>query len=72
MTEKSLSFRAHALNVQSEPLDIPVRDIVGMRKFRTLGIFANGLAVTTISGDEHRLTIGKRGAFLEAITRLNA
>jgi hypothetical protein len=53
----SLSFRAHALNIQKEPLDLLCSEIASVRKFRHLGIIPNGLAVTIRSGAEYRFVV---------------
>ncbi|WBB52452.1 GRAM domain-containing protein [Verrucosispora sp. WMMD573] len=70
LTDQHLSFRAHALNVQTAPLNIPLQDIVATRKYRNLGLVPNGLAVTTRSGAEYRFVVGKRSYFVDKIAEL--
>jgi hypothetical protein len=48
--EGRLSFRAHALNIQTDPLDLRVDQISSVRKHNNLKIIPNGLAVTMSSG----------------------
>ncbi|GIJ28136.1 hypothetical protein Vqi01_32980 [Micromonospora qiuiae] len=72
LTDQHLSFRAHAVNVQSAPLDIPLQDIVATRKYRNLGLVPNGLAVTTMSGVEYRFVVGKRDQFIDKIAELTS
>jgi GRAM domain len=62
-----LSFRAHALNIQTEALDLPVADIASTRKYRSMGFIPNGLAVTTTSGVEYRFVVGHRDRFISGI-----
>ncbi|MDG4794271.1 GRAM domain-containing protein [Micromonospora sp. WMMD1082] len=70
LTDQYLSFRAHALNVQTAPLNIPLQDIVATRKYRNLGLVPNGLAVATKSGVEYRFAVGKRAHFIDKIAEL--
>jgi hypothetical protein len=67
LTHDRLSFRAHSLNVQKASLDLPVREIVSVRRYRSMGIIPNGLAVAMISGDEYRFVVGRRGEFVAGI-----
>jgi hypothetical protein len=67
LTRERLSFRAHSLNIQTEPLDLPVAEIVSARRYRTLGIVPNGLAITMASGSEYRFVVGKRDRFIAGI-----
>ncbi|MGI5179038.1 hypothetical protein ACQEVZ_22160 [Dactylosporangium sp. CA-152071] len=64
LTRDRLSFRAHALNIQTEPLDLPVDQIVSMHKYNQLRIIPNGLAVTMASGTVHRFVATKRDRFI--------
>ena len=70
LRRRGLQFRAHALNVQPEPLDIPVEEIVEVRRTRTMGIIPNGLAVITTQGLEIRFVVGDRDRFLDALAEL--
>lgn len=72
LSRGGLRFRAHAFNVQAEPLDIPMDEIVEARKTRTMGIIPNGLAVTTTLGLEIRFVVGNRDRFIEEIGKLTA
>lgn len=62
-----LSFRAHALNIQTEALDLQVADIESTRKYRSMGFIPNGLAVTTTSGVEYRFVVAQRDRFIAGI-----
>jgi hypothetical protein len=67
-----LEFRAHAFNRQPEPFEIPVDEIVEVRRTRTMGIIPNGLAVTTKLGLEVRFVVGDRDRFIKEIAKLTA
>jgi hypothetical protein len=62
-----LSFRAHAVNVQTESLDLRIADIASTRKYRSIGVIPNGLAVTTTSGTEYRFVVSHRDRFIAGI-----
>jgi hypothetical protein len=49
LTRERLSFQAHALSIQTSPLDVAVKEIVDVRKYRSYGFIPNGLAVTMAS-----------------------
>src|ERR1700733_8051677 len=70
LSRAGLEFRAHAFNRQPEPLEIPVDEIVEVRKTRTMGIIPNGLAVTTKLGLEIRFVVGDRDRFIREIAKL--
>jgi len=55
------------VNTQLGPLDLPVAEIVSTRKYRSLGIVPNGLAVTMASGAEYRFVVGQRDRFIAGI-----
>ena len=67
LTNDVLSFRAHALNIQTEPLDLRIDDIASTRKYRSMGFVPNGLAVTMTSGVEYRFVVGHRDRFIAGI-----
>ena len=67
LADGKLSFRAHAINVQTEPLDLRVADIASARKYRSWGVIPNGLAVTMTSGVEYRFVVGRRDRFIRGI-----
>jgi hypothetical protein len=72
LTEADLRFRAHRLNVQTQPLDIPITEIVSLRKYNNMRIFPNGVAVMTVSGVEHRFVVGGRDRLIAAIEALRS
>lgn len=70
LSRGGLHFQAHAFNTQPEPLEIPVDEIVEVRKTRTMGIIPNGLLVTTKLGLEVRFVVGDRDRFIDEIGKL--
>jgi hypothetical protein len=70
LSRSGLEFRAHAFNRQPEPLEIPIDEIVEVRRTRTMGIIPNGLAVTTKLGLEVRFVVGDRDRFIKEIAKL--
>ncbi|MET7401651.1 GRAM domain-containing protein [Dactylosporangium sp. NPDC005572] len=72
LTDTHLHFRAHGLNIQTQPLDVPLAEIVSMRKYSNLRIVPNGLAVMTASGTEHRFVVGGRNHLIAAIEALQS
>jgi hypothetical protein len=72
LTRERLSFQAHALSIQTSPLDVAVKEIVDVRKYRSYGFIPNGLAVTMASGVEYRFVVGKRDRFIAAVQGLTA
>ncbi|WP_238008834.1 GRAM domain-containing protein [Dactylosporangium sp. AC04546] len=72
LTETHLRFRAHGLNIQTQPLDVPVAEITSMRKYNNMRIIPNGLAVTMASGTEHRFVVGGRDRLIAAIEALQS
>ena len=67
LTHDRLTFRAHALNIQRQPLDLPVEEIASVCKYRSWGFIPNGLAVTMASGEEYRFVVGRRDRFIAGI-----
>lgn len=63
----TLSFRAHAVNIQTGALDLRVADVASTRRYRSMGVIPNGLAVTTTSGVEYRFVVGHRDRFIAGI-----
>jgi len=63
-----LEFRAY--NRRPEPLEIPIEEIVDVRRTRTMGILPNGLAITTRLGLETRFVVGDRDRFIKEIAKL--
>ena len=72
LTDRRLIFESHRFNVQSGPTEIPLPDVVDMRKVWTkflglIPIAPNSIAVTTRDGQVRQLVCSGRDAWLEAI-----
>jgi hypothetical protein len=72
LSRAGLEFRAYAFNRLPEPLEIPIDEIVEVRRTRTMGIIPNGLLVTTKLGLEVRFVVGDRDRFIKEITKLTS
>lgn len=70
LTRELLSFRAHPLNTDREPLDLAVGDIASVATYRSLGVIPNGLTVTTTSGGERRFVVFARSRLVSALQSL--
>jgi hypothetical protein len=70
LSRAGLEFRAYTFNRQPEPLEIPIDEIVEVRRTRTMGIIPNGLLVTTKLGLEIRFVVGDRDRFIKEIAKL--
>jgi hypothetical protein len=67
LTRHRLSFRPHALNFQTQPLDLPLAQIASTRAHRSMGIIPNGLTVVTTFGTEYRFVTTHRDRFIAGI-----
>ena len=62
-----LSFRPHALNVQTQLLGLPLSQVAAVRAYRTFKLVPNGLAITTAGGAEYRFAVSHRKQVMAAI-----
>ena len=74
LTERRLIFESHAFNFQRGATVIPLADITTVTKCWTkflnvVPLLPNSLAVATRQGQEYRLVVFRRGAWLAAITQ---
>ncbi len=69
LTPTRLLFRAHKVNVQKAPLEIPLASVRGVEGARTLGIVPNGVRVHLASGEDDVFVVSGRS---EWIARLRA
>ena len=67
LTERSLAFRSHGLNVQNAPLRLALADIRAAFGRRTGGLIPNGLRVDRKDGGEEIFVVGGRGEWLRAL-----
>jgi len=67
VTNQRLLFEAHRVNLQSGPLDIPLREIADVVPSRTLGVVPNGMVVHCRSGQQYRFVVWGRKRIIELI-----
>ncbi|WP_411348691.1 GRAM domain-containing protein [Paenibacillus sp. WLX2291] len=70
ITNQRIVFKAHALNVQTGPVDIWIEDIVQMGKRNTLGLVPNGMRIIVANGTEYRFVVWKRGELMALIDEI--
>ncbi len=58
--ETGMTFKSHALNIQSGETRIQYDQISRISKRNTLGIVPNGMSVFTANGFEHKFVINHR------------
>ena len=69
VTNERLLFEAHGMNLQSEPLEIPLREISDIVPSMTLGVVPNGVIVHCRSGNQYRFVVWGRKRIIELIDR---
>ncbi len=69
LTPTRLVFRAHKVNLQIGPLEIPLASVRAVEGTRTLGIVPNGLRVHVASGEHASFVVSGRS---EWVARLRA
>jgi GRAM domain len=67
ITTHHILFKAHAINIQKEPAEIDLKDIVEVGKRNTLGLVPNGMYVRTKDGTEYRFVVWGRGNLIKII-----
>lgn len=67
ITTHRLLFKPHAINIQKEPTEINLTDIVEVGKRNTLGLVPNGMYVRTKDGVEYRFVVWGRTNLIKII-----
>jgi hypothetical protein len=67
VTTHRILFKAHAINIQKEPAEIDLKEVVEVGKRNTLGLVPNGLYVRTKDGTEYRFVVWGRGNLIKII-----
>lgn len=67
LTNQRLLFEAHGINIQREPLSIPLDDILGVTTYNSMGIVPNGFKVQCRSGQEYKFIAFNRQQILDLI-----
>ena len=72
ITNQRVIFKPHALNIQSQPEEIPIREIAEVGERRTWGLIPNGLFIRTRSGLERKFVVWRRNELISLIRNLMA
>jgi GRAM domain-containing protein len=67
ITTHRILFKAHAINIQKEPAEIDLKDVVEAGKRNTLGLVPNGMYVRTKDGTEYRFVVWGRSNLIKII-----
>ncbi len=68
VTSEKLIFQPHAINIQSAPLELPLREIERAEKKNSLLVVPNGMKVIDRSGKTYKFVLWGRE---EVIARIN-
>jgi hypothetical protein len=69
LTDRRVVFRAHALNLQSGSVEIPLPEVTGARTHSLLGFVPTGLRVLRRDHADDIFAVSARGAWVDAIVR---
>lgn len=72
LTERSLIFKPHVLNVRRKEFSIPLKDIVAVERRNSLGVIKNGFGVILRDGTSHRFVVYGREEWIEAIVEVRS
>src|SRR5690242_4507407 len=67
VTNRRLVFRPHAVNVQTQPEEVPIENLAGAAPCNTLGIVPNGMLVTLKDGSTRRFVVSRRSELIGLI-----
>jgi hypothetical protein len=70
LTNRRLIFRSHGVNIQNQPLEIPIAAVRSAVASRTLGIIPNGLQVELLDGHHERFVVNQRNTWEQKISSL--
>ncbi|URN93783.1 MAG: GRAM domain-containing protein [Candidatus Pristimantibacillus lignocellulolyticus] len=69
ISDGSLLFTSHALNIQQGSTEIIIDQITSIKKRNTLGIVPNGMLITTRDGVEYKFVVWNRQRIIEFINK---
>ena len=67
ITNRRLLFVPHFLNVQNDPIEIPMSDILSVTKRNTLGLIPNGLQINMKNFTHHKFVVWNRSKLIRII-----
>lgn len=69
ISERSMVFHSHAINIQRGGTEIPIDQITSISKRNTLGIVPNGILVETRDGQEYKFVVWNRQKIIDFINK---
>ncbi|QDS38157.1 hypothetical protein FPS98_17910 [Brevibacillus brevis] len=67
ITSERLYFQPHSLNIQTQPLELNIKDIAAVEKRNTLFVIPNGMKIKMHNGQEHKFVVWKRAEIIGMI-----
>lgn len=67
LTDRRVHFMSHAFNIQNHEWLCLLPEIKDVQAVKTLGLFDNGLRITTDAGEIHRLVVNNSRQWAESI-----
>lgn len=67
ITSERLYFQPHSLNIQTQPLELNLKDMAAVEKRKTLFVIPNGMKIKMHNGQEHKFVVWKRAEIIGMI-----
>lgn len=67
ITSERLYFQPHSLNIQSQPLELSLKDIAAVEKRNTMFVIPNGMKIKMHNGQEHKFVVWNRAELIGLI-----
>lgn len=67
ITNERLYFQPHSLNIQTQPLELNLKDIAAVENRNTLFVIPNGMKIKMHNGQEHKFVVWKRAEIIGMI-----
>jgi hypothetical protein len=72
LTERSLIFKPHVLNVRRKELTIPLKEVVAIERRNSLGVIPNGFGVVLRDGASERFVVYGREEWVEHLIEVRS
>lgn len=70
LTNERLVFQSHKINVQNHLFALALNEIKDWRKYKTLGLFSNGLKITTQNNATEKFVVNKSDEWIRQIEKI--
>ena len=70
LTNDELIFKSHSINIQKHELVIPKNEIMTVKPVKTIGLFSNGLKVTTNKQKHERFVVNNQKIWMKNINEI--